>query len=76
MEQERNRSSRKKFVLWGLGILGSLTVLRFISPSKKKKETVKMLTQDGRLVEIEKDKLPATKRKITDQELKSWVRKK
>jgi hypothetical protein len=44
-------------------------------PAKKKKDTVKMLTQDGRLVEIDKHMIAGSKRKITDTELKSWVRK-
>ena len=76
MELEKEKSSRKKFVLWGLGIASALTAFRFISPAKRKKETVKMLTQDGKLVEIEKDRLPVKKKKITDTELKSWVIKK
>jgi hypothetical protein len=77
MEQEKDKTSRKKFVLWGLGILSSLTALKFMSSSKKKKkETVKMLTQDGRLVEIDKDMIPVSKRKITDPELKAWVKNK
>jgi len=74
--QEDNDYSRKKFALWGLGILVSLTGLKFFRPAKKKKETVKMLAQDGSLVEIEKDRLPKTKRKVSDQELKSWIKKK
>jgi hypothetical protein len=76
MEQEKDKTSRKKFVLWGFGILSSLTALKFMSFSKKKKkETVKMLTQEGRLVEIDKDMIPDSKRKITDPELKAWVKK-
>ena len=75
MEQNQNQSSRKKFVTWGLAILASATVLRFIIPGKKKKGTVKMLTQDGKLVEVDETLLSGSKRKITDQELKSFVKK-
>ena len=34
-----------------------------------------MLTQDGKLVEIEEDKLMGQRKRITDEELKSWVKK-
>ena len=75
MEQQQNPSTRKKFLLWSVGILSSLTALKYISPSKKKKkDAVKMLTQDGKLVEIDRDMIPASKRKITDPELKVWVK--
>ena len=76
MEQNQNQSSRKKFVTWGLAILASATVLRFIIPGKKKKGTVKMLTQDGKLVEVDKDLVSGYKRKITEKELKRWVKNK
>lgn len=42
---------------------------------RKKKSTVKMLTQDGRLVEIDAALLEKKGRKITDAELQSWVKK-
>lgn len=78
MEPEKEKTSRKKFMFWGLGILSSLTAIKFLSPSKKKekKETVKMLTQDGQLVEIDKDLVPSSRKKITDPELRIWVNKK
>ena len=76
MEKAENSASRKKFFLWGLGIIFSITALRFIFPAKKKKNTIKMLTQDGKLVEIDKDLISGSKRKITDAELKTWIRNK
>lgn len=71
-------TSRKKFLLWGATALSSLTVLKFISGSKQKKSvTVKMLTQDGKLVEVDANKLFGGRRKkITDEQLKTWVNKK
>ena len=77
-ENENKPVSRKKFVAWGLGALSIFTAARFFFPSSKKKNTntVKMLTQDGRLVEIDKDMIPGSKRKITDPELKAWVKNK
>ncbi len=78
MEQNNNTSSRKKFLLWGAAALSSFALLKNIPGNKKeKKETVKMLTQDGTLVEIETDKIYSSKREmISDKQLKSWVTKK
>ena len=76
MEKEMDKPSRKKFVFWGIGILSSLTVLKYLTPAtKKKKKTTKMLTQDGRLVEVDENIICSIKRKITDEELKTWVKK-
>ena len=78
-------SSRKKFLGWGAAVLASLTAFRLFGVSSKparfgdgeKKETVKMLTQDGKLVEVDIDKLYCGKRKkISDDQLKKWVNKK
>ena len=78
MDQLQKTSSRKKFLLWGATVLSSLTVFQFISGGKQKKnETVKMLTQDGTLVEVDVEKLIAGRRnKINDEQLKNWVGKK
>jgi hypothetical protein len=77
MEQPK-KTSRKKFLLSGATVLSSLTVLKFISGNKQKKNgTVKMLTQDGKLVEVDEEKLFGSKRKkISDEQLKNWVNKK
>ena len=77
MDQNIKTSSRKKFLIWGASILSSVTILKFISVDKKKKsETVKMLTQDGKLVEVEVSALPSKKKKITNKELQNWIGKK
>ena len=61
MEKEQKKLSRKNFLSWGAGIT-SLLVLPSFFRSKKKKEPqkVKMLTQDGRLVEIDVENIPAS----------------
>jgi len=76
--QQIKTTSRKKFLLWGATFLSSLTVLKFITGNKQQKnDTIKMLTQDGKLVEIDRDKLYGSKRNIiTDEQLKNWVQKK
>jgi hypothetical protein len=80
MDQNLKAPSRKKFLLWGTALLSSFTVLKFISGNKNKtnepvNETVKMLTEDGRLVEVDKKLLAVSGKKITDEELQKWVKK-
>ena len=76
MQHSTKTPSRKKFILWSAAVLSSLTALKFLSGSKKKnRETVKMLTQDGKLVEIDKSLLSASAKKISNEELQNWVKK-
>jgi hypothetical protein len=83
MENDKKIPSRRKFVL-GVAVLSVLAAIGITSAPKKiivscdpsqKKKTIKMLTEDGKLVEIEEDKLMGQRKKITDEELKSWVKK-
>jgi predicted transcriptional regulator len=82
MEQQ-STPSRKKFLLWSAVILSSAAVLKFFTGSKKSKliaedknkGTVKMLTQDGKLVEIDKALLASGGKKITNDELQQWINK-
>ena len=85
MQQTDKTSSRKKFLVWGAAVFTSLTAFKLFAGSKKpapstdgkKPATVKMLTQDGKLVEVDAEQLYCGKRKkITDEQLKNWVNKK
>ena len=76
MEIVKQKYSRKKFMIWGVGVLASLSVLKFaFTPKKKNTTTVKMLSQDGKLVEVDMSALQAKKRKVTNEELQAWVKK-
>jgi len=74
-------SSRKKFIFWGAALLGSIGVLQYFNRTtpvpEEKKNTVKMLTQDGKLVEVDVANLAncGRNKKVTDDELKNWVTK-
>ena len=70
--------NRKKFLGITVTAAALLSGLRFFTPEKKvKKNTVKMLTQDGRLVEIDAEKVyKGNNRKISDEQLKNFVVKK
>ena len=55
MQESQEFQSRKKFLLWSAVVLCSAALFKFIPGSKKKKsDTVKMLAENGTLVEIDK----------------------
>ena len=81
MSNFQKTTSRKKFLLWTTATLSSLSALKFLSGTKKKEEknesnTVRMLTQDGKLVEIDKELVIHSAKKISDKELQDWVKNK
>ena len=75
--EKTKRLSRKNFLSWGVAV-ASIFALPSIFRTKKKKESVKvkMLTQDGRLVEIDIKNIPANKQKIKSEYIYTWVNKK
>ncbi|HCS19343.1 MAG TPA: hypothetical protein DIW47_02075 [Bacteroidetes bacterium] len=85
MEENKNTVSRKKILVWGAAALASLSVFPFLTfralkkeePAAKEEETIKMLTEDGKLVEINKNMLAQTPTgtKISHDELLTWVKK-
>lgn len=76
MEQKKNTTSRKKFFIWSMGVLASVSAFRyFIGKKNAKSKTVKMLTQDGKLVEIDKELLKTPGERITNEELQKWIKK-
>ncbi|CAN5831374.1 hypothetical protein BH11BAC4_BH11BAC4_22860 [soil metagenome] len=76
-QDQANPSTRKKFLLWTAATLSSIAAFKLIGskPTEKKKDTVRMLTQDGKLVEIDSDIIIRSARKITDKELQAFVKK-
>ena len=62
--------------MWGIGIISSFTFLRILIPSKKKKNTTKFLTEDGKLVEVDLDQIKKTGTKISDKDVLTWVKNK
>jgi hypothetical protein len=73
---ESQTPSRKKFLLWTAIVLASGTVLKFLNGKKKQESnTVKMLSQDGKVVEIDKDLLLTSRKKVTNEELQNWIKK-
>jgi hypothetical protein len=44
-------------------------------PPSEKKETMKVLSQDGQLVEVDISKIKRTNQKISNEELQHWIKK-
>lgn len=75
MQQSTVKSSRKKFLWWGTAAFAAVGTWKIFGGKKKKDpETIKMLTQDGRLVEIDRSLLAAGT-KATDKDLQQWIKK-
>jgi len=66
--------SRKKFLFSGLSLAAVAAFFKWGNPPEKKK-TAKFLTQDGKLVEIELDKLPSSKKAATKEDVQNWIKK-
>ncbi len=75
MESSQKPPSRKKFLLLTAAAFCSATILRIFTARKKKQnDTVKMLTQDGTLVEVDRKLLGPPGNKISNRELQQWVK--
>ena len=79
MEQQQETNYRKKIVLWGVTLLATLPLLKFFPRQKQKKQiendTVKMFSQEGKLVAIDKKLFVSTGKKISNEDLKKWIKK-
>ena len=76
MDPNQKTSTRRKFFLWGLGIASSVTALRLLMPAKKKPTTAKMLSEDGKLVEIDLSQVKKTGIILSEKEIHTWIKNK
>ncbi len=76
----------RRNLLVGIGLLSFFPLLRSMLSSKKnpviscappaeKKKTMKVLSQDGLLVEVDISRVKRIQGKVTDEELQKWIRK-
>jgi hypothetical protein len=82
--QDSGKSRRR--LLAGLGIISFFSFLNFFKSGKKSEviecsppapgETKKLLAQDGQLVEVDLSKIRILQKKISDQELQQWIKRK
>jgi hypothetical protein len=79
------KQSRRKFIFWGVAsaaVAAALSGLSFASKKntiackpESKKKMVKMLTAEGKLVEVDASLITAKGKKISNKELQDWVSK-
>jgi uncharacterized protein with von Willebrand factor type A (vWA) domain len=71
--------SRRKFLLSGVFGLTTFALLKRFWPSAivaRTSQKARFLTEDGKLVEVDIDRLPRQRTKISIQGIKNWVWKK
>lgn len=69
------KQARKIFLFAGLSLAAIASFFKWgVEPGKKK--TMKFLTQEGKLVEIDIDKLPAAKRTASKADVQNWIKNK
>jgi hypothetical protein len=68
------KKDRRKFLFAGISLAAVWAALRFGSKPEPRK-TMKFLTQDGKLVELDIDKIPAAKRVATKSDIQNWIKK-
>jgi DNA gyrase/topoisomerase IV subunit A len=68
------KQDRRKFLLAGMS-LAAFAAFRLEKKSEEKK-TVRLLTQDGKLVEIDADKLPSATRTASGSDVQNWIKNK
>jgi hypothetical protein len=80
MISENQKQSRRRFIAWGVASAAMYSAFRILIPGRRKKmqqsKTVKMLSQDGKLVEVEIAGIPRKGKKVTNRELQNWIRRK
>jgi hypothetical protein len=79
---DEQKKSRRTFIFKSIGVTAAAAFAGWVGFSKNKrdlnhgeKDTVRMLTQDGKLVEVDRKYVTASLKKINDDELKQWVKK-
>ena len=63
------------FSLFKSGLFPKKNPVISCAPPPDKKETIRVLSQDGKLVEVDVSKIKRLKEKISDEELRNWIRK-
>ena len=76
-----SKLSRKKFFFSGLSLAAVAALFKWGRHGEKKQEpqlntkTAKFLTQDGKLVEIDLDKLPSNRKTASKEDVQTWIKK-
>ena len=71
-----NKRDRRKVIYWITGALSALMFWKVLPGDGKKEEPVKMLTEDGQLVEVDMKHLTGQRQKLETQEIQGFVKRK
>ena len=73
-----NNRDRRKIIYWITGALSALMFWKLLPGpgTRKKEEPVKMLTEDGQLVEVDMKHLTGQRQKLKTKEIQGWVKRK
>lgn len=74
-DSKMNDNTRRKFIGLGVASAAIIAAAKLAVPETPKKQMVKMLTQDGKLVEVDMAAIQAPGKKITNGELQNWIKK-
>jgi hypothetical protein len=69
-------SGRRKIIYWITGALSGLMFWKLLPGDRKKEEPMKMLTEDGQLVEVDVKHLTGQRQKLKTKEIQGWVKRK
>lgn len=74
---ETRSLGRKSFIVTSIGLIAATVVsmLKFPKKENDEKNAHKFLTHDGKLVQIDMDKLPSAKRVVDKSELQNWIKR-
>jgi len=70
----KSHLSRKKFFYSSFGLATVATVFKG-EDQPEQETTAKFLTKDGKLVEIDLDKLPSSRKAASKEDVQSWIKK-
>jgi hypothetical protein len=73
---DSNKKDRRKMIYWVAGALSVLTFWKYMPSPKKEEKPVKMLTEDGQLVEVDMKHLKGKRSRLRSEEFYSWVKRK
>lgn len=74
MNLNKSKISRKKFVAWIGSLAILITFIRYKIFDAKPKTSMKFLTEDGKLVEVESKHVSKKGKKIYTSDIFSWIK--
>jgi hypothetical protein len=71
-----NPKGRRKLLYWIAGALSAVMVWRLMPKTTETSKPVRMLTEDGQLVEVDVKHLTGKKQRIKSDDIHNWIKRK